>query len=176
MQGKEKRSVKRSREDLKTEIRSSQNTLLIAVDIGKMRNCVCFVSSLGKVMRRKFFFTNTIDGFNSLTRLTKFYQNKEKLPATLFGMEPSGYYWIHLYEYLDLREKRVVTVSPLAVNRNRETINVSKDKSDPKDAYNISDLRKMRESSIFPSIEIKKFDSLKGSCRYIIDLSLKRHP
>jgi len=142
MQEKGKRSVKQILQDLQVEIRSSQNTLLIAVDIGKIRNCACFVSSSGKVLRRRFFFTNTLDGFNSLTRLTKFYQNKEKLPATLFGMEPSGYYWIHLYEYLDLREKRVVTVSPLAVNRNRETINVSKDKSDPKDAYNIADLIK----------------------------------
>ena len=142
MQEREKRSVKQILEDLKAEIRSSQNTLLVAVDIGKMRNCACFVSSSEKLLRRRFFFTNTIDGFNNLARQTKFYQRKEELPKTLFGMEPSGYYWIHLYEYLDLREKRVVTVSPLAVNRNRETINVSKDKSDPKDAYNIADLMK----------------------------------
>lgn len=106
MQEREKRSVKQILEDLKTEIRSSQNTLLIAVDIGKMRSCACFVSSSGKVLRRSFLFTNTIDGFNSIIRQTKFYQNKERLPKTLFGMEPSGYYWIHLYEYLDLREKR----------------------------------------------------------------------
>jgi len=116
--------------------------LIIAIDVGKMRHCACFVSSSGKVFRRRFFFTNTIDGFNNLMRQTKFYQNKEKLPHALFGMEPSSYYWIHLYEYLELREKRVVTVSPLAVNRNRETINVSKDKSDPEDAYNIADLMK----------------------------------
>jgi len=38
MQEREKRSVKQILEDLKTEIRSSQNTLLVAVDIGKMRN------------------------------------------------------------------------------------------------------------------------------------------
>ena len=160
MQERQKRSVKQILEDLKTEIRSSQNTLLIAVDIGKMRNCACFVSSSGKVLRRRFFFANTIDGFNNLMRQTKFYQNKEKLPKTLFGMEPSGYYWIHLYEYLDLQEKRVVTVSPLAVNRNRETINVSKDKSDPKDAYNISDL--MRQGKFyFPIYRDKEIRQLK---------------
>lgn len=117
------------------EIRGSQNTLIIAVDIGKIRNCACFVSSSGKVLRRRFFFTNTIDGFNQLMRQSKFYQRKEELPHTLFGMEPSGYYWIHLYEHLRNCGKRIVAVSPLAVNRNRETINVSKDKSDPKDAY-----------------------------------------
>lgn len=142
MQEKEKRSAKEVLQDLKVEIRSSQNTLIIAVDIGKIKHCACFVSSSGKVLRRRFYFTNTIDGFNQLMRQTKFYQRKEKLPHTLFGMEPSGYYWIHLYEHLVNCRKRVVTVSPLAVNRNRETINVSKDKSDPKDAHNIADLMK----------------------------------
>lgn len=163
MQEKEKRSkrsVKQVLQDLKMEIRSSQNTLIVAVDIGKIRHCACFASSSGKVLRRKFFFTNTIEGFNQLMRQTKFYQRKEELPHTLFGMEPSGYYWVHLYEYLSLREKRVVTVSPLAVNRNRETINVSKDKSDPKDAYNIADL--MRQGKFyFPIYRDKEVRKLK---------------
>lgn len=165
MQEKEKRSVKQILEELKAEIRSSQNTLIIAVDVGKIRHCACFVSSSGKVLRRRFFFTNTIDGFNNLMRQTKFYQNKEKLPHALFGMEPSGYYWIHLYEDLVIREKTVVTVSPLAVNRNRETINVSKDKSDPKDAYNIADL--MKQGKFYLPIyrdkeirELKRFSNI----------------
>ena len=149
MQEKERRSAKQALQDLKMEIRSSQDTLIIAVDIGKIRNCACFMSSSGKVLRRRFFFTNTIDGFNQLMRQTKFYQRREKLPHTLFGMEPSGYYWIHLYEYLTRCGKRAITVSPLAVNRNRETINVSRDKSDPKDAYNIADLE--RCGKILPS-------------------------
>ena len=139
---REKTSAKEVLQKLKMEIRSSQNTLLIAVDIGKVKHCACFVTSLGKVLRRKFFFTNIIDGFNNLMRQTKFYQKKENLPQSLFGMEPSGYYWIQLYEHLTESSKKVVTVSPLAVNRNRETINVSKDKSDPKDVYNITDLMK----------------------------------
>lgn len=108
----EKESAKKALQDLKMEIRGSQNTLIIAVDIGKMRNCACFVSSSGKVLRRRFFFTNTIDGFNQLMRQSKFYQNREKLPNTLFGMEPSGYYWIHLYEHLARSGKTAITVSP----------------------------------------------------------------
>jgi len=67
-------------------------------------------------------------------------QKKNNLPKVIFGMEPSGSYWFHTYEFLELRGKRAVTVSPLAVRRNRETINVSKDKTDPKDAHNITDL------------------------------------
>jgi len=67
------------------EIRGSQDTLIIAVDIRKIRNCACFVSSSGKVLKRRFFFTNTIDGFNQLMGQTKSYQNREKLPNSLFG-------------------------------------------------------------------------------------------
>jgi len=140
MQGKKKRSAKQTLQDLREEIKSSQNMLLVGIDVGKTRHCACFITSSGKVLRRKLFFGNTIDGFNKLLRQTKFYQKNKNLPKVLFGMEPSGYYWVHLYEFLELRGKRAVTVSPLAVNRNRETIDVSKDKSDPKDAYNVADL------------------------------------
>jgi len=157
---REKGSVKKVLQDLKMEIRGSQNTLIIAVDIGKTKNCACFVNSSGKVLRRRFFFTNTIDGFNQLMRQSKFYQRKKELPHTLFGMEPSGYYWIHLYEHLVNCGKRTVTVSPLAVNRNRETINVSKDKSDPKDAYNIADLMKQGKFYL-PIYRDKKIRELK---------------
>ena len=53
-----------------------------------------------------------------------------------------------------------MTVSPLAVNRNRETINVSKDKSDPKDTYNIADL--MRQGKFyFPIYRDKEIRQLK---------------
>ena len=37
----------------------------------------------GKVRRRRFFFTDTLDGFNSLMGQTKFYQNKGKSLKTL---------------------------------------------------------------------------------------------
>lgn len=115
---REKTSAKEVLQKLKMEIRTSQNTLLIAVDIGKVKRCVCLVTSLRKVPRGRFFFTDTIDGFNNLMRQTKFYQKKENLPKSLFGMEPSGYYWIQLYEHLSESRRKVVTVSPLTVNRN----------------------------------------------------------
>ena len=140
MQEKEKKTVKQVLKDLRDKVKSSSTMLLVGIDVGKTRHCACFMVSSGKVLRRKFFFTNTIDGFNKLLRQAKFYQKKESLPRVLFGMESSGQYWIQLYEFLDLQGKRAVTVSPLAVRRNRETIDVSRDKSDPKDAYNVVDL------------------------------------
>ncbi len=82
------------------------------------------------------------------------------MPKTLFGMEPSGNYWVHLYEHLEALGKRIVTVSSLAVNRNRETINVSKDKSDPKGAYNIADLMKQGKF-YFPIYRDKEIRELK---------------
>ena len=105
MQGKKKRSAKQILEDLREEVKSSQNMLLVGIDIGKTRHCACFMVSTGKLLRQ-----------------AKFYQKKMNLPKVLFGMEPSGFYWVHLYESLDLQGKRAVTVSPLAVRRNRETL------------------------------------------------------
>jgi len=112
MQEKERRSAKQALQDLKMEIRSSQNTLIIAVDIGKVRNCACFVSSSGKVLRRRFFFTNTIDGFRGVNETDQVLSKEEKLPHTLFGMEPSGYYWIHLYKHLIRCGKRAKLYLP----------------------------------------------------------------
>ena len=106
MQGKKKRSAKQILQDLREEVKSSQNMLLVGIDVGKTRHCACFMTSSGKVLRRKLFFGNTIDGFNKLLRQTKFYQKNKNLPKVLFGMEPSGYYWVHLYEFLELRGKK----------------------------------------------------------------------
>lgn len=125
---------------LREEIKSSLSHLIVAVDIGKFNNCACFMVSNGKVLRKQFFFHNHRGGFDSLMNQLHYYLKRGDYQGVIFSMEPSGYYWEHLYQYLSLNGKTTVIVSPLAVSRNRETINVSKDKSDPKDAYNIGDL------------------------------------
>lgn len=133
-------SVKQLLNELKEQVRASNDILIVGIDIGKYSNCACFMSSNGRVYRRKFFFGNDRTGLNSLMRHTASYQQKYRQKGVLFGMEPSGSYWKHLYQFLTDRGQIAVVVSPLAVRRNRETIDVSKDKSDPKDAHNIGDL------------------------------------
>ena len=140
MASAERISVRALLNELKEEVRASNNILIVGIDIGKYSNCACFMSSDGRVYRRKFFFHNDRTGLESLMRHTAFYQEKHRQKGVLFGMEPSGSYWKHLYQFLTDKGQIAVTVSPLAVSRNRETIDVSKDKSDPKDAYNIGDL------------------------------------
>ena len=90
-------------------------------------------------------------------------------------MKPSSDYWIHLYEYLDLREKRAVIVSSLIVNHNRETINVSKDKSDSKDAYNIADLMKQGKFYL-PICRDKETREPKRFTKIYYRLLVKGHP
>lgn len=125
---------------LKEKVRSSNNILIIGVDIGKRQNCACFTISNGKILNRRYFFPNTAKGFEWTLNKAKFYKNRNLCSNIVWGMEPSGEYWKHLYQFLTLKGYLTVTVSPLAVSRNRETINVSKDKTDPKDAHNITDL------------------------------------
>lgn len=125
---------------LREEVTSSNSHLIVAVDIGKFTNCACLRVSNGKVLCKRFNFRNDRGGFNALMNQLHYYLKRGNYQKVIFGLEPSGYYWEHLYQYLCLKRKTIVLVSPLAVNRNRETIDVSKDKSDPKDAYNIADL------------------------------------
>lgn len=134
---------------LREEIKSSQSHLIVAVDIGKFNNCACFMVSNGKVLSKQFSFHNHRGGFDSLMNQLHYHFKRGNYQGVIFSMEPSGYYWEHLYQYLSLNGKTVVLVTPLAVSRNRETINVSKDKSDPKDAYNIGDLT-MQGKFFFP--------------------------
>ncbi len=63
-----------------------------------------------------------------------------ELIETIYGLESTGNYHKPLAYYLKKRGGDVVFVSTLAVRRNRETIDVSWDKSDRKDAENIADL------------------------------------
>ena len=85
MQEKEKKTVKQVLKDLKDKVKSSSTMLLVGIDVGKTRHCACFMVSSGKVLRRKFFFTNTIDGFNKLLRQAKFYQKKRVCQGFCFS-------------------------------------------------------------------------------------------
>lgn len=141
MIAREKFCVNEFLNGLKKEIRSSNNILIVAIDIGKFSHTVCFMLSGGKILSRKFGIANSFGGFKKLMEKIRSYLRKYNCPSLLVGMEPSGNYWRPIHDYLSSEHKIVVvTVSPLAVNRNRETIDVSQDKTDPKDAYNIADL------------------------------------
>lgn len=136
----QKKTVKQRLRELKEWVKTSPDILLVSVDPGKFRDCACFMISNGKVLRKKYYFKNRRMDFKQLRLQAKHYQNKFGLQGILLGLEPSGDYWKHLYHYWINCNLPVVVVNPLAVCRNRETIDVSKDKSDPKDAYNIGDL------------------------------------
>ncbi len=147
-------------EKLKTNVRSSNRFLLVGIDIAKRKHCACFILSNGQILSRRFFFYNDKGGFESLIRQIQNYSQKHHPEGILIAMEPSGDYWRHIDCYLSNHGLSVVHVNPLCVCRNRETIDVSKDKSDPKDAYNIADLL-MQGKFHFPVQRDKTISQLK---------------
>ncbi len=123
---------------LKKEVRTSTNALLIGVDIGKKRHCACFLNSQGTLLCKRFPITNDLSGFTDLEK--EIFKRSNPFEKVYIALEPTGPYWKPLALFLTKLQYPVVLVSPLAVRRNRETIDTSMDKSDPKDAFNIADL------------------------------------
>lgn len=125
---------------LKQEVRRNNNILLVGIDIAK-RNHVCsFELTSGQVLRKKFSFSNDIEGFQALIDKIDNYRQKFSTEKIICGLEATATYWKPLALHLVSEKLRVVLVSTLAVSKNRQTIDVSKDKNDAKDAHNICDL------------------------------------
>lgn len=128
--------------ELKQKILNSHRTIISGIDVGKSKHCAAFILSNGKIIQKKFIFDNSREGFNLFWDKIKSIKEQQQTSDAIFTLEPSSYYWKYLFQFLQDLKQTTVVVSPLAVSRNRETINLSKDKSDPKDAYNIADLTK----------------------------------
>ena len=57
------KSKKATIKDIQLEIRFSQSLLVVAIDVGKRNHCACFMSSGGKVFRKKYYFKNNREDF-----------------------------------------------------------------------------------------------------------------
>lgn len=126
--------------ELKKEVRRSNLILLVGIDISKRTHVCSFEMSSGEVIRKRFCFSNDIAGFSQLIEKIRYYQAKLNIEEVVCGLEATATYWKPLAFHLFTENVKVVLVSTLAVKKNRQTIDVSKDKNDVKDAHNICDL------------------------------------
>lgn len=125
---------------LKATVRRNNNILLVGIDIAK-RNHVCsFELTSGQIIRKTFRFSNDINGFQMLIDKINSYRRQHQVEQVICGLEATATYWKPLALHLVSEGLYVVLVSTLAVKQNRQTLDVSKDKNDAKDAHNICDL------------------------------------
>ena len=152
---------------LKKEIRSSGEYLIVGIDVAKERHHAFLGTATGKTLVRRLIFENTIEGFEKLLSQVRTIQEAQKLPKAVLGLEPTADYHKPLGEHLIKSGRMTVLVSGVAVKRNRELLDGRWDKHDTKDSANVADLIAQGKCQFYeyPGMELRDLRSL---------LSLKR--
>jgi transposase len=116
--------------------------LLVGVDIGKDKHVACFMTSSGKMLNKNWPIDNSREGFEQFLKKIRDYEQAIKPELTVVGVETTGNYMTSLANYLEDNCIFVVMVSSMVAKRNRDTLTLSWDKNDVKDARNVADCMK----------------------------------
>lgn len=125
---------------LKSQVRGSEQYMVVGIDIAKERHRAFWGTPNGKTICRRLIFENNRNGFETLEKNTRELMEQSKLSKVVYGIEPTSRYHKPLAEYLICQGEEVVYVSNVAVKRNRELLDGRWDKNDDKDAANVADL------------------------------------
>jgi transposase len=125
---------------IKSEIRGSDDYLVVGIDVAKDKHHAFMGSATGNSLLRRLIFENNLEGFRKLLERCEAIRIQNALNKVVFGMEPTGNYHKPLGAYLIRSGRHVVLVTGKAVKNNRELLNGRWDKHDTKDAANIADL------------------------------------
>ena len=125
---------------IKSEIRGSDDYLVVGIDVAKEKHHAFMGTARGKSLVRKLVFENNLQGFCKLLERSKAVQRQNALNQVVFGLEPTGNYHKPLGAHLIRCGCHVVLVTGKAVKNNRELLNGRWDKNDTKDAANVADL------------------------------------
>lgn len=118
------------------------STLIIGIDIAKDKHVARAQDDRGLDLGKRLVFENRIYGFEALLNWVKQHQEKHKKSHVIFGVEPTGHYWLSLAYYLKARNYDFVVVNPMHVKKSKELDDNSPTKNDTKDAKVIAQLIK----------------------------------
>jgi transposase len=125
---------------IKSEIRGSNDYLVVGIDVAKHKHHAFMGSATGKSLLRRLIFKNNLEGFRQLRERSEAIRIQNALSKIVYGLEPTGNYHKPLGTFLVGCGCHVVLVTGKAVKHNRELIDGRWDKHDTKDAANIADL------------------------------------
>lgn len=125
---------------LRESICGRKDLLMIGVDVAKRKHVACLCGPARKVLVRSYGFSNNRSGFEDFRDVVSEIRDTYGFNEVVVGLESTGLYQRPLEDFLWACSYHVVSVSNLASARNRETIELSWEKSDPKDAEAIADL------------------------------------
>ena len=120
------------------KIEQVKNKLFVAVDVGKKLLHVKYMDHTRTVYNKKTYrFSNSSKGFSDLLDCTKTVQESIGFDEAVFGMEPTGHYWLNLAVKLECNGFEVVTVNQNHTKKIEEVVDGSQQKDDNKDPEGI---------------------------------------
>jgi transposase len=121
-------------------LQMTEETLIIGIDIAKHKHVGRAQDFRGIQFGKPLTFENSFEGFTSLLNWVSVLKIKQNKNSVIFGMEPTGHYWLPLAYWLKEMGMKVVVVNPAHVKKSKELDDNSPTKNDIKDARVISRL------------------------------------
>lgn len=120
----------------------NESTLIIGADIAKQKHVARAQDFRGIELSKPIIFSNHHAGLQQLLFWIKSLQKTHGKSRVLFGIEPTGHYWMPLAQFLRKEGIQVVLVNPMHVKKSKELDDNSPTKNDVKDARVIAQLIK----------------------------------
>ena len=117
----------------------NQNTVILAIDIGKTVHYGYLRGSNNQDIK-PFPFHNSIKGFEKLWEEVLIFRQKQNLEYIVVGFESTGPYAEPLLHFLSKKPVKLVQVNPMHVKRLKELTGNSPNKTDMKDPRAIADI------------------------------------
>jgi len=118
------------------------STLIVGIDIAKDKHVARAQDDRGIEFGKRLFFENRIHGFENMLDWAKKHQQENNKTHVIFGVEPTGHFWLSLAYFLRARGYDFVLVNPMHVKKSKELDDNSPTKNDTKDARVIAQLVK----------------------------------
>ncbi|GAE95501.1 mobile element protein [Gracilibacillus boraciitolerans JCM 21714] len=118
------------------------SSLIVGIDIAKEKHVARAQDDRGMEFGKRLIFENREHGFEMLCEWVVKHQKKQGKNHVIFGVEPTGHYWLSLAYYLKERGFDFVIVNPMHVKKSKELDDNSPTKNDTKDAKVIAQLIK----------------------------------
>ena len=118
----------------------SRDALVVAVDLGKKQSVVMLVRAADKARLGTMRIPTNRAGVLELVRRARRIQERHHLPRLLLGMEATSHFWKVVAKSADELGIPYVTVQSFALARAREFDDLTRDKTDQRDAGLIGDL------------------------------------
>lgn len=118
------------------------STLILGIDAAKGRHVGCLCRSSGEMLLPRLYIEGTREGFEHLLQILRRWGDPHQY---IVALEPTSVYARCLDIFLTQHGISVVYVNPLKVKSNRRTLDLSGNKSDGRDAYNLVDLARQKK-------------------------------